>query len=111
MATENAKRFSWPAKPWPSSSASMYSTSRPRSRSATTICSDSRFFTRGSLAPWITSKGAVICSAENSGDWARSRSWSAGSSGSPNRTSNMALIGFQYGGMELSNVIKLDGPT
>ena len=39
------------------------STSMPRFRRAATIWSDSAFFTRGSLAPWATNKGALIRSA------------------------------------------------
>src|SRR6267154_1515292 len=53
----------------------MYSTGKPRSRSAITICSLSALFTRGSLAPWTTRSGALILAAEFSGDclwsWAR----------------------------------------
>ena len=56
-------------KPWPSSGARMYSTGKPRSRSAITICSDSAFLTRGSLAPCTTSSGVLILAAELSGDW------------------------------------------
>ena len=56
-------------KPWPSSGARTYSTGKPRSRSAITICSDSAFLTRGSLAPCATSSGVLILAAELSGDW------------------------------------------
>jgi hypothetical protein len=44
-------------EPCPSSSLSIYSTATPRRRSASTICSDSAFFTRGSFAPCAINKG------------------------------------------------------
>lgn len=46
--------------PWPSSALTMYSTSTPRARSASTRLSDSACTTRESLAPWITNSGVRI---------------------------------------------------
>ena len=68
-AAQSAMLLTGRAKPWPSSGARMYSTGKPRSRSAITICSDSAFLTRGSLAPCTTSSGVLIFCAELSGDW------------------------------------------
>ena len=77
------------AKPCPSSGARMYSTGKPRSRSAITICSASAFFTRGSLAPWATSSGVLIFAAELSGDWRSSWALPSGVFGLPMRSWKM----------------------
>ena len=76
------------AKPCPSSGATMYSTGKPRSRSATTIWSDSRLLTRGSLAPWTTSSGVLILCAELSGDCRSSCFLPSGVAMSPMRIAN-----------------------
>ena len=68
-AAHSAMLLTGRAKPCPSSGARMYSTGKPRSRSAITICSDSAFLTRGSLAPCTTMSGVLIFCAELSGDW------------------------------------------
>ncbi len=52
-----------------------------------------------------------IFSAEKSGEAARRSASSLGSSMSPMRARNMERIGFQYGGMDLSRVKRLEGPT
>ena len=78
-----AMLFTGRAKPWPSSGARRYSTGKPRSRSAMTICSDSAFFTRGSFAPCTTSSGVLIFAAELSGDWRSSCFLPSGVSGRP----------------------------
>ena len=57
----------------------------PFFRYASTIWSDSAFFTLGSFAPCTTSKGALIRSAENRGDCRLSRSSSARSAGFPTK--------------------------
>ena len=87
----------------------MYSTGKPRSRSAITICSDSAFFTRGSLAPCTTSSGVLIFCAELSGDWRISCALPSGVFGSPMRSWKMMRPDSQYGGIESSSVIRFEG--
>ena len=99
------------AKPCPSSGATMYSTGKPRSRSAMTIWSDSARLTRGSFCPWTTISGVRILSAELSGDCFISRALSSGLPGSPMRTLNTVRIDSQYGGIESSSVSRFDGAT
>jgi len=67
----------------------MYSTGKPRSRSATTICSDSAFFTRGSLAPCATRSGVLIFEAALRGDWRSSCFFPSGVFGFPIRSWKM----------------------
>src|SRR5581483_6486337 len=92
-------------KPCPSSSKTTYSTVRPSERSFSTSWSDSPLTTRGSFAPWITSRGAFSFSMYVSGD--RSRRRSASSSGSP---TNFLIMRFHVGGTACANVIRFDGP-
>src|SRR6266576_3423342 len=89
----------------------MYSTGKPRSRNAITICSLSALLTRGSLAPCTTRSGALILAADFSGDCLWSWERPAGVFGFPIRSLKTVLIDSQYGGMELSSVMRLDGPT
>src|SRR6266550_9088539 len=89
----------------------MYSTGNPRSRNAITICSLSALLTLGSLAPCTTRSGAVILLAELSGDCLWSCARPAGVFGFPIRSLKIVLIDSQYGGMELSSVMRFDGPT
>src|SRR5581483_8123612 len=74
-------------------------------RSFSTSWSDSPLTTRGSFAPWITSRGAFSFSMYVSGD--RSRRRSASSSGSP---TNFLIMRFHVGGTACANVIRFDGP-
>ncbi len=97
------------AKPWPSSSNRRYSWSIPFSCIASTICSLSACFTRGSLAPWAMSIGMRIWSTFDSGD--RSHRKSASVSGLPTRVWNWAIIGAQYGGIDSISVLMFEGPT
>ena len=103
--------FTGRAKPCPSSGNRMYSTGAPRSRSATTICSDSAWFTRGSFAPCAISSGVLIFSAELSGERSFSSALPSSVLRSPMRTLNILRAGSQYGGIESSRVIRLDGPN
>ena len=90
----------------------MYSTGKPRSRRAITICSDSAFLTRGSLAPCATSSGVLIFCAELSGDWRVELGLAL-----RRRRVAHALVeehggpASQYGGIDSSSVMRLDGPT
>jgi hypothetical protein len=111
IAAYIAMLFTGRAKPCPSSGATRYSTGKLRSRSATTIWSDSAFFTRGSLAPWITRSGVLMFFAENSGDCRSSCFRPSDVVGSPMRMWNILRPASQYGGMDSSRVCRLDGPT
>ena len=58
---------------------------------------------------WAIKSGILIWSALNSGD--RDLRNSSSFSRSPTRTANTFFIGSQYGGIDLSSVTRLDGPT
>src|SRR3954451_16969317 len=101
--------FSGRAKPWPSSEYTTYVTEPLFFSIASTICSDSAWFTRGSFAPCPISSGFLIAFALNSGDAFFTSSASFGSSTLPMRASNIARIGFQYGGIPPISVFRLHG--
>jgi hypothetical protein len=89
LAAQRAMLLTGRWKPCPSSGARMYSTGKPRSRKAITICSDSAFLTRGSLAPWATRSGVLIFCAELSGDCFWSWALPSGVVGLPMRSWKM----------------------
>ncbi len=88
-------RFSGRAKPCPSSGYSTYVTGIPFFFIASTICSDSVNFTRGSFLPCPISSGFLIRSTYVSGEHSARNFFPSGVRRSPTRAANISIAGAQ----------------